>query len=324
MTINLFVGDSTRDLSVAAKEFDKTAYLLDFSNFKKYLELRDGSITVYTSAADLPKMERDRAVFYEVLQKADQIYYRPPAVWSDHDPEFSLHNQQQLTEYFLYLINREKNNVDGLDLSSYVSTPYLKLLGQRICNEPQLWVTGCSITAGVGIKFEERYAVKISQNFNNMFTDLSQPGASLEFSADQILRSDIKKGDTVVWGLTSEYRAPSWDRSNQKVKTINGYNFYTVKIKNKANDITDETRLYKAVVSFNQVANFCNKIGARLIAVPVVCSEALQLLIKDHACYYQLPYRPGFIDLGTDNEHPGPEQHQWYADQISKIIKESV
>jgi hypothetical protein len=41
-----------------------------------------------------------------------------------------------------------------------------------------------------------------------------------------------------------------------------------------------------------------------------------------HLCYYQLPYRPKFIDIGNNNIHPGPKQNQWYADQINKIIKD--
>jgi hypothetical protein len=315
MTINLFVGDCNKDLSINAKKFDKTAYLLDSSNFDQYLALSNTTSTAYTSAADLPKISKDRAVFYEVLQKADQIYYRPSAVWSDHNSEFSLQNQQQLTEYFLYLVNQEKNNVDGLDLSLYEFTPYLTLMSERVCDDAQLWIAGCSIAAGVGVAVEEKYAFKISQQFNGQFSNLALPGSSLEFAADQILRSDIRKGDTVIWGLTAEYRAPYWDRLTQQVKHLAGYTFDYHRT-NKADDITDETRLYKAVISFNQVANFCTKIGARLIAVPIICSEALRLLIKDH----RLPYQPGFIDLGTDKLHPGPKQHQWYANHINEII----
>jgi hypothetical protein len=292
MTINLFVGDCTEYLSVIATEFDKTAYLLEFSNFDQYLKSSDVDITVYTSASDLPKISKDRAVFYEVLQKADNIYYRPPIRWSDYDLEFSLQNQQQLTEYFLYLIDREKHNVNGLDLSAYISTPYLSLKNQRTNEDPQLWTAGCSITAGNSVSIDEKYTTIISHTFGNKFLDLSKNGSSLEFAADQILRSDIRSGDTVVWGLTTEYRAPYWDRTTQTVESINHYT-YNYKRTNKADDIADETRLYKSAICFNQVENFCTKIGARLIAVPILCSESLQLLLHHHKCYYQLPYQPG-------------------------------
>ena len=105
--------------------------------------------------------------------------------------------------------------------------------------------------------------------------------------------------------------------------SINSYNF-DYKRTNRADDIADETRLYLATISFHQVANFCEKIGAKLMAVPILCSEALQLILHNNPNYYQIPYMVNFLDMGTDGEHPGPKQHQWYADQISKIIKKWV
>ena len=30
-----------------------------------------------------------------------------------------------------------------------------------------------------------------------------------------------------------------------------------------------------------------------------------------------------FIDLGSDNDHPGPKQHQYYAEKILNLIKEN-
>lgn len=320
MTITLFVGDCTEELADAAKKFDNSAHLIDFSNFDSYLESSDDNITAYTSAADLPKISKDRAVFYEILKKADKIYYRPPQRWSDHDPEFSPISQQRLTEFFLHLTNQEKHNVDGLNLTPYACTPYLSLQDTRINNESQLWIAGCSFTAGIGVNENERYAVKVAQLFGGKFSDLSKSASSMEYSADQILRSDIRKNDTVVWTLTSEYRAPYWDRDAQEALGINSHSL-KVKKTTKADDVTDETRLYKAIISFNQVANFCTKIGARLVAVPnLICTEQLLLLLSTHPCYYQLPYQTKYIDIGNDGEHPGPKHNQWYADQIKKIL----
>lgn len=320
MTITLFVGDCTEGLAEHAKAFDNLAYLVDSSNYKNFLAHAQLDSTVYTSAADLPKITKTECAFFQVLQKADKIYYCPPAIWSDHQDEFSLQNIQQITEYFLYLLQREKNNVQGLDLSKYKQTEYLKLTNVRTSNNKQLWVAGCSITAGVGVADNERYPSIISKLFDGKFVDLSRPGSSIEFAADQILRSDIRPGDIVVWGLTSEYRALIWDRKFQSSASINPYTFDYINT-NRADDIVDETRLYRAAIAFAQVENFCQKVGAHLIAIPVICSEALQLILHDHAGYYQLPYRAGFLDLGSDNLHPGPAQHQWYADHINNILK---
>jgi hypothetical protein len=320
MSITLFVGDCKEYLADVAKQYDPLAYLVDFSNYKDYLNSTEVTITAYTSFSDLPKISKTQAVFYDVLNKADRIFYSPPEVWSDATTEFSVQNQKQITEYFLYMINQMKNNVQGLDVNSYSHPAYLKLQDQRTTDGCQLWVAGCSITEGVGVEFNEKYSFKIAGNFNNIFSDLSKGGSSLEFAADQILRSDIRSGDFVVWGLTSEYRAPYWTRASQQCNTINIHNF-DYKKTNRADDIVDETRLYKAVIVYNQVANFCNKVGAHLIAVPILCTECLQLILHRHPNYYQLPYQPAPIDFGSDNLHPGPKQHQLYADHINNIIK---
>ena len=316
MPVTLFVGDCTEYLSTQAKSFDASAYLIDYSNYKNFLQETDADLTAYTSAADCPKITKNECVFYKVLQKADQIYYCPPKVWSDHIDDFSLQCMAQLTEYFLYLLQSEKNNVQGLDLSKYKKNPYLRLQNNRnAILGPQLWVAGCSITAGVGVDTKEKFPVLVAENFGGQFVDLAVGGSSLEFAADQIIRSDVRQGDFVLWGLTSEYRASIWNRKLQRCGSLVPETF-NYKATNQADDIVDETRLYKAVVVFTQVENFCQKIGAHLIAIPIICSEALQLLLHDHTGYYQLPYQVQYLDRGSDNLHPGPLQHQWYAEQI--------
>ena len=321
MSITLFVGDCDSALAKKATDFDSTAYLIEFSNYKKFLELDNLDVTVYTSAADLPKITLTEAVFYQVLLKADIIYYCPPTRWSDQVDEFVLQNMQQMTEYFLYQVHRQKNNVHGLDLSKYTNNSYLKLQNIRKPNDQvQLWIAGCSVTAGVGVDPDQRFAVLVAQNFGEHFVDLSKGGSSIEFAADQILRSDIHQHDLVIWGLTSEYRAPIWNRKKMQSDSLCPYTF-DYKKTNQADDIVDETRLFKAVISYFQVKNFCQKIGARLLVIPILCSEALQLMLHNDECYYQIAYRPGFLDLGSDNAHPGPKHHHWLADQINYFIE---
>jgi hypothetical protein len=70
----------------------------------------------------------------------------------------------------------------------------------------------------------------------------------------------------------------------------------------------------------HQVVNFCKKISAQLILLPIICSEQLQLRIHGLHEYHQLPYRTQFLDLGTDNMHPGPAQHQEWADIVCQTL----
>ena len=136
---------------------------------------------------------------------------------------------------------------------------------------------------------------------------LTKGGTSIEWAKDQILRSDIKKNDIVIWGLTQEVRAP---------RAINGQ----LATENDPNILLNETSLYRALSSVHQVVNFCKKISAQLVIFPIICSENLQLLIHNLDEYYQLPYQTKFLDIGTDSIHPGPIQHQVWAEFIFKQL----
>ena len=308
MAINLFVGDNDKLLAEIAHKANPAAFLIEHSNYKIFLSsdyVKD--ITVYTSFSDLPKISRTDAIFFEVLKKADNIFYCPPEVWSDYSREFNWNGNQTITEYFLYQINLIKNNVQGLDLTNYQNSNYFNLAEHRKTEDAQIWVAGCSIAHGVGVKKHEKFGTLISNKLGLSVSHITERGSSVEWAKDQILRSDIRKNDIVIWGLTQEIRAP---------KAING------RIGNEKNPdiLLDETALYRAVTSVHQVVNFCRKISARLILFPIICSERLQLLIHDLDEYYQLPYQLGFLDLGTDKVHPGPIQHRTWADIIYKEI----
>jgi hypothetical protein len=308
MTINLFVGDNDTGLAKIAQKSNSAAFLIEHSNYKIFLSSEYAEdITAYTSFSDLPKISQTDSIFFEVLKKADKIFYCPPNVWSDYSIEFNWNSNQTITEYFLYQINLIKNNVQGLDLTNYQNSNYLKLAEHRKTEETQIWVAGCSIPHGEGVNKNEKFGILISNKLGLSVSHITKGGSSIEWAKDQILRSDIRKNDIVIWGLTQEIRAP---------KAINGY------IVSETNpDIRlEETALYRSVTSVHQVVNFCRKISARLILFPIICSERLQLLIHNLDEYYQLPYQFGFLDLGTDKVHPGPIQHRTWADIIYKEI----
>lgn len=308
MSINLFVGDNGNYLAKIAQEANPAAFLIEHSNYKKFLSstyVED--ITAYTSFSDLPKISEDESVLYEVLKKADNIFYCPPEVWSDYSFKFSWNTNRTMTEYLLYQINLIKNNVRNLDLVHYQKPSYLNLVEYRKTEKRQLWVAGCSIAHGVGVDPEEKFGTIISNKINLPVSHLTKGATSLDWAKDQILRSDVRKDDIVIWELTQEVRAP---------KVINGMLW----AEKNPDILLDETSLYRAVTSVHQVVNFCRKISAQLLLLPINCSERLELLIHNLDEYYQLPYRLTPLDLGTDKVHPGPIQHRAWADFIYKIL----
>lgn len=312
MTITIFVGDSDESISKNARKHDQSAYLVDFSNFEEFLKtnfVKD--VTIYTAHSDLPKITKERAVLYEVLNKADIIYYSPPEHWADQSTDFfSVTSQKSLTLYFLSLIGAQKNNIIGLDLTEYINNQYISLRSIEHTSGVKIWNAGCSIANGVGVDRQQRYINLISTTTDIPVVDLSLGGSSIEYAADQLLRSNIERNDIVIWGLTEETRFPVWC-SNLKTVGAGKHNIETF----------TETRLYKAVTSVHQVSSFCSKIGARLILLPIICSENFCLMLSGLPDFYQPPYQTRPTDYGNDNLHPGPLQHKIYADFLLNIIQ---
>lgn len=298
--ITIYVGDRTKYLAECA---GPTSQLLHSKNYLKFLEEKPAGI-YHTSQADLGKITATRAPLYDVLNIADNIKYCPATEWSDDDDEFNWMNIKCLTEYFLTLINNEKNNVSGLlDSYSHVCDKYLGIENERSDDNPCIFASGCSITYGVGVNKNQTFSYLVSKKLNKELVMLAKGGSGLEFQKDQILRSDIRSGDIVIWGLTSELRRPEWVGMGVQTKDLSHHTF-------------EETGIYLSVTSIFQVVNFCRKIGARLILVPIISSETLHLGLTHLPEFLSFPYQPEFSDLGTDGQHPGPLQHKEWADYI--------
>lgn len=308
--LTLFVGD--KNIVDIAVKHDSSACLINESNLLDCSrQSKELNITAYTSLNDLAKSSNGAASFYSILELADQIFYRPPLdhLWSDRSRNFEWLTYKKTTEYYLYLIDLQKQNVDGLNLSKYQTLPYLELSDTRKETGKTIWSVGCSITHGVGIESDQRYGHLLGAALDLPVCYLTQPGTSIEWAADQILRSDIVAGDLIVWGLTNECRAP--EVKNNKVVISNDFELRM-----------HETRLYKSLTCIHQVINFCNKINATLVLLPFMCSENIQLALHHCNNYYQLPLKQ-YLDLGTDNQHPGAGQHLAWANFCIDLLKDN-
>jgi hypothetical protein len=218
---------------------------------------------------------------------------------------------QRITEYYLYDINLLKKNVTELALDHWTTDiKYLTLVDTRKTSGQNLWISGCSISHGVGVDPDQRYGQLLADGLQLPVSWLTLPGTSIEWAADQILRSDIQKNDILVWGLTNEYRACEW--KDGRIKNILTHSFEASETGSLA-IVSEENRLYKALLAINQVENFCDKIGVELIAFPIISTESLRLHLSKNKHYFENDYQLGFNDYGSDGMHPGALQHQkWY------------
>ena len=318
--LTLFIGDNTSKLADYAN-LKNVSVLATDKNYKQLLEQsKTKNIVAHTSFSDMGKTTKAESPLHTLLMAADSIEYYPPKKWSDHSDVFKWHSMQRITEYFLYDVNLRKKNVTGLSLDHWTTdVKYLRLADTRRTPGQNLWISGCSISNGDGVENHQNYGQLLADSLELPVSFLTKGGTSIEWAADQILRSDIQKNDILVWGLTEEYRATEWDSNNHRIKNISP-NKLAASEPGSLPLISEENRLFKALIAVNQVENFCNKIGVKLILFPLLSSETLRLHLSSNQCYIANLYQNGFIDIGDDGIHPGPQQHKIWFEYLKRHI----
>ena len=195
--------------------------------------------------------------------------------------------------------------------------------------DPVLWTAGCSWTSAFGVEDQERWGHLVANKLNVNEVNLAKPGASIWDASDQILRSDLQKDDIVVWGLTNLGRVEAVVENKLRSYPIRGaeeFDFFDYKI----DHFSSNTQYLVALRQIHQVINFCNKVEAKLYIINFLDPAWLPLAMKTHPRFLDLqhPLKDQqddwkLIDYASDNHHPGPKQHQEYAEKISKFIRES-
>ena len=334
----IYVGsDSDLSLSTIAKRFDQNAFLLTESNLNCLSGNDD--LACYTGIEEIP----DPNKLYNILKLADLIVYVAPPSWADikydlfdnFDREI-FSSPKYVTDYILLRLLKENKNVQNFDLISIDSyTNYFdKLEDTRKSENRQIWNVGCSHTYGTGVEPYQRYGHLLSERLKLPVSFLARPGGHPEWVADQILRSDIRKDDIIVWELSNPDRYTFWSNSEYDVEFINiarvergqtpdAMELYSKKELLKR--LTDPTLIYQAITHVKQVVNFCNKIGAKIIIFGIQTPLNFWYYLSDCNYYnFHLPeefFQTDFVDLGTDNEHPGPQQHRLYAEFCFNKLK---
>jgi hypothetical protein len=202
---------------------------------------------------------------------------------------------------------------------------FLSLVDSRKTDSYQLWVAGCSFAHGIGIQRDQRFGQVLAERLNLPVSFLTRPGTSVSWAADQILRSDIKKKDVVVWALTGASRFTFLDDKNIQyhIGVANYKDFPIVGHYINKNLLVSNHMLYESFTHICQVKNYLDKIGAEFIlaVMPLNGQEHdLQTIAFTNdiensiVLFDQNDY--SFIDVGFDRIHPGPLHHKWYADQI--------
>jgi hypothetical protein len=237
---------------------------------------------------------------------------------------------------YLYFFNKLKkindtNKVQNFDWQSNINKNlFIQLVDCRHSGGQTLWITGCSVTYGTGVDKTERYPALLEEKLGLPTVVLAQPGSTIAWQADQLLQSDIRKEDLVVWGLTSFSRINYADGTTWACSSVGNYlrlppskQYWTLDYFNSA------TQSIPSIKNILQVMNFCQKIGAKLYLVNLLESTWVDFIFGQDDNYLDLTLQFNskqeyiYLDRGTDNRHPGPLQHKQYAEEVYNFIKEN-
>jgi hypothetical protein len=219
-----------------------------------------------------------------------------------------------------------------MQMSADYSKKFLYMAGVRKSDLPQLWSVGGSALTDPNITESQQVGNIIADYTSMPITHLVANGASNDWCADQILRSDVRSGDIVLWNIMFETRFPFWhDQTNQVIHVQQNYKkFSKVEIDLSEHAIADwltsKHCFYSTVTHAHQVLNFCNKIGAKLlpyVQYPVGISTETKEYFSNFPAFTVMPGEK-FIDVTVDGWHPGPAQHAQYAELlIQALVKQS-
>jgi hypothetical protein len=274
----------------------------------------------------------DKTKFLKLLFSVKEIFYiSDNNATGDFDYRNPTMNMRGLTEYFLLIVKEEGikiNNFIPLGTQNVIEdlNVMLSLIDYRKPdNGPQLWCVGCSVTVGYGVDQTQRYSNLISKKLNLPLNLLAHHGSSIPWASDQILRSDIRNNDLVIWGITTKNRINYFHNGeiiHLHPLTINHPSRRSLSDVSK-HLLTDEDFLsYTNLTSIDRVVKFCKKIGAKLLLVGIMPTDSDFLFLRKFQEYYHYPYpTQKFKDLGYDGGHPGPLQHQEYAEKILSLLE---
>ena len=315
--IIIIVGDVHEYLSKFARRISADASLLTNDSAS---DLLPG--VYYTSLGDINQYRQ----YTDFLELADKIIYQPPTRWSDTDRKgFSyMKYWTELALQYFY----DKKEIENFFITPQETTA-LELASYRKTDSPQIWITGGSDSLGVGVSLQERYGQLVADHFNMEASFLTRVGGSVGWMADQLLRSDLRLGDIVIFGIVPTGRFTFYH--DDKVIALTHSYYEQNPLFDKIFPLplldTDHVNYYQPLTALHQVINICNKVGAQLLIVglsPMLIDHCVQFPNYINLCCYRfgIGRKNYFLDFGTDHFHPGPLTHQFYAKNIIAKIQQ--
>ena len=298
------------------------SHLLNYKNLDKVISSNECK-DYFTSVVDI-KFKNIK----KVCDSAKKIVIQDLNLYEMCKHDYTDSNFNYNVSILLNFLYKVRHKVSGLNdcLQDISLQKFNSLQNIRNTTENVLWTVGCSFTAGEGVENNQRYGHLLSEYLSIHEINLSRSASCNSWAASQILRSDIKEGDIVVWGLTSLYRGEySRDWESKPLMAVNLVKDYGWN-PNYFDSTTNKILYYRDILN---VINFCKKLDVKLYLINFLENGLTPIILKDYNNFYDISSsyngynhntRWDFVDYGTDNCHPGPKQHKIFAEKIYKFI----
>lgn len=352
--LTVYIGDNSTAFRVQITSINKFAYEynIDYNGQGNVVYLHTGKYS--------PKE------LHNVLTQAKEVIYCATKSWS------SLESKYHTIGWVNYISTLRK--VKMLRANMYGAGPidfetikfqkpdFLEPKQQRQTDGPQVWMAGCSFTNGHGLANRDlRFGQLFADVLGLPVSFLTMNGASNQWTADQILKADIRENDIVFCGVTGIARSTIYTEEKPWPITINmldkqqpGYRYLIIdnkKIAPMRRMITEEFLLsdhsfFESINHIEQIKNYLLKINAkyligyfadldfpyldhmgRMMHYIVSQEDARMFVIRPEYPWADIITRSP-EDIHNDDtpvHHPGPQQHQIYANDLlaryNKIYK---
>jgi hypothetical protein len=189
---------------------------------------------------------------------------------------------------------------------------FLSLDVHNRLDDPTVWVFGCSHSYGVGLlPDQQNFAQHISQNTKTSLKLIAQPGSSTQWSLRHLMHADLRKGDFVIWQLTSperiSYGYPPTEIQFAQAQTRHLFETYN-----------DQQLLFHQLSLFNQGIQYLKCQPVKSVVISISNQSSLRYsCLTEYSKHPEFCHVPNYLlDLGTDNKHMGPLSHEFLAHSI--------
>lgn len=182
--------------------------------------------------------------------------------------------------------------------------------------DKKLWVYGCSHSHGVGLDHEDfRYSNIIAKDLKLPLVSITKPGSSIEWSLCQIINSDIRPDDIVIWQITTPERVTLCESYNGQTR-----NWILKDCPNQfAVMFYDDLQLfYKHISCLNLGIQFLKSKNIKFILTSLDnFGELFYRCINEYSKHKEYCFIPDtYKDFGNDNIHAGPRSHNYLSECI--------